>query len=71
MRADFKPFRDPLDIVDRHIALAAFDATKIGSIHFDLESKILLTHTFGQTTTTDVRRQDISKRARMRPFHAT
>lgn len=66
---DIETLGDPLDIVDGYVALATLNAAKIRTIHFDLEGKVLLTYAPRPTVSADIRRQDISKRARMRTFH--
>lgn len=68
--ADIEAFGNSLDIVDRDITFTALDAAEIRPVHFDLEGKILLAHAARLTAATDIRRQNIPKRARMRPFHA-
>lgn len=65
-----EPFRNSLDIVDRHVALAALDTAEIGSVHFDLERKILLAQAERPPVAADVRRQNAPEQTRMRTLHA-
>lgn len=44
MRVDIQSFRNPLDIINRHIALAALDSADIRSVHLNIIGKILLAH---------------------------
>lgn len=58
MRAYFQADSDSLDIVDRHVALSALDAAKIGSIHFNVISKVLLADAEGFPIPTNVGSDD-------------
>lgn len=58
MGADFQTLRYPFDIVDRDIALPALDAAEIGSIHFDVISKVLLAEAKGFPVSADIRSND-------------
>ena len=68
--ADAKTLRNPFDVVDRHVALAALDAAEIGSVHFDLEREILLAQAARAPVAADVRCQNAPEQTRMRTLHA-
>lgn len=54
MRADFQPGSDPLDIVDRDVALPALYAAEIGAIHFDVIGEVLLADAKGFPVSADI-----------------
>lgn len=56
-RTDLESLRNPLDIVDRNVALSPFNAPVIGTIHFDLVREVLLAQAARQTEPADIRRQ--------------
>lgn len=69
--ADFQPFRDPLNIIDRDITFATLHTAIICAAHLDLERKILLTDAAFQTAPADVCRQYVPEQTRMRAFHGS
>lgn len=66
---DLEPLGDPLDIVDRHVALGALDPTEIGAVHIDFQRKILLADAALLAASADIGRQYLSKRTWVRAFH--
>jgi hypothetical protein len=56
--ADLQTRRYPFNIVDGDITLSALDAAEIGSIHFDVISKVLLAEAKGFPVSADIRSND-------------
>lgn len=57
---DTQPLRNALDIINRDIAFAALNSAEIGSVHFYVIGKILLTDTQRLPVAADIRSYDLA-----------
>jgi hypothetical protein len=68
-RIDLQPLSNSSDVVDRHIAFRAFDATQIGAVDATLMGQRFLREPALGAQQPHVLRQDVPERAFVRPFH--
>jgi len=60
MGVDAEPFRNSLNIINRYIALAAFNPAEICPVHLNIVGKILLAHAKRLPVTADIGRYDLT-----------